>query len=153
MAEMTTENPQKNAKKYCCENCDYNTFKKNDYSRHLLTTKHKNNVLTTHDNKKTVNKYVCFLCEKKYNDRAGLWRHKNKCSEINKEKIIIKEDTTIDKDLIMMLIKQNSELLEVIKNGTHNTNSNNTNSLNKTFIEIIRKELKNNFINDLMSFQ
>jgi hypothetical protein len=34
-----------------------------------------------------------------------------------------------------MLVKQNSELLEVIKNGTHNTNNshNNTNSNNKTF--------------------
>jgi hypothetical protein len=33
-----------------------------------------------------------------------------------------------------MLVKQNTELLEVIKNGTHNTNnSHNTNSLNKTF--------------------
>jgi hypothetical protein len=59
---------------------------------------------------------------------------------------------TINKDqLILMLIKQNSELikettgikhmmmeqqnimLEVIKNGTHNHSNNNTNSLNKTF--------------------
>ena len=33
-----------------------------------------------------------------------------------------------------MLVKQNSELLEVLKNGTHVTNSNNnTNSNNKTF--------------------
>jgi len=39
-----------------------------------------------------------------------------------------------EKELIMMLVKQNSELLEVLKNGTHNTNySNNTNSHNKTF--------------------
>ena len=39
-----------------------------------------------------------------------------------------------DKDLIIMLVKQNSELLEVIKNGTHNTNiSYNNNSHNKTF--------------------
>ena len=41
--------------------------------------------------------------------------------------------TPADKDLIMMLVKQNSELLEVIKNGTHNTNSNNTITNNKTF--------------------
>ena len=40
-----------------------------------------------------------------------------------------------DKELMMMLVKQNTELMSVIKNGTHNTNnSNNTNhSHNKTF--------------------
>ena len=43
-------------------------------------------------------------------------------------------DEMSDKDLIIMLVKQNSELLEVIKNGTHNTNiSYNNNSHNKTF--------------------
>jgi hypothetical protein len=46
----------------------------------------------------------------------------------------VQQDDNNDKDLIMMLVKQNSELLEVIKNGTHNTtNSHNTNSNNKTF--------------------
>ena len=39
---------------------------------------------------------TCFLCEKKYNDRAGLWRHKKKCSEINKEDIIVKNSNTGD---------------------------------------------------------
>jgi hypothetical protein len=41
-----------------------------------------------------------------------------------------------DKDLIMMLVKQNSELLEVLKNGTHNTNNSHNNTINnnnKTF--------------------
>jgi len=56
---------------------------------------------------------------------------KKKCQEINLE---TQKDNTNDKELIMMLVKQNSELLEVIKNGTHNTTiSNNTNSNNKTF--------------------
>jgi hypothetical protein len=83
-----------------------------------------------------------------------MWRHKQKCNEINKigdeTKIF---DGSVDKDqLILMLIKQNSELiketsefknmmieqqnmmLDVIKNNTHNNNSNNTtNSHNKTF--------------------
>jgi dGTP triphosphohydrolase len=41
---------------------------------------------------------------------------------------------TADKDLIMMLVKQNTELMEILKNGTNNNNqSHNTNSLNKTF--------------------
>ena len=43
------------------------------------------------------------------------------------------DDKNIDKDLIMMLVKQNSELLEVIKNGTHNNITTHTNSHNKAF--------------------
>jgi hypothetical protein len=78
---------------------------------------------------------------------SGLWKHKKKC--INEEKIddeknenIDFENDITDKELIVMLIKQNSELMketsdfksimmEVIKNGTHNTIH--TNSHNKAF--------------------
>ena len=131
---MTTNDNKfyaKNSKKYCCELCDFNTCKKIDYDRHIQTQKHKNNVLTTdftHNDKK----YVCDCCEKKYNDRAGLWRHKKKCSNTNN---IVTDIEPSDKNLIMMLIKQNSQLIEknaeLVKNGTHNTT--NTNSHNKTF--------------------
>jgi len=128
----------KNSLKYCCELCDFNTSKKLDYSRHIQTQKHKNNVLTTDDNEKNSNKYECECCEKKYNDRAGLWRHKKKCLGVN---TIMSGDEPTDKELILMLIKQNSQLIQqnadLVKNGTHNTtisnNSNNTNSHNKTF--------------------
>jgi glutaredoxin-related protein len=55
--------------------------------------------------------------------------HKKKCPEI----IVTKNsDDLNEKELIMMLVKQNSELLEVLKNGTHNTMINN-HSNNKTF--------------------
>ena len=66
-----------------------------------------------------------------FRSRTTLWRHKKNCSgELDLEK----QDESADKDLIMMLVKQNSELLEVIKNGTHNTtNSHNTITNNKTF--------------------
>ena len=128
---MTTDFTQKHAKKYCCKYCDFNASKKNDYERHLSTQKHKNNISTTDDNEKHAKKHTCNYCEKEYNDRAGLWRHKQKCQEIICE--IEKQDDSADKDLIMMLIKQNSELLEVIKNGTHNTTNSNNTITNKTF--------------------
>ena len=128
---MTSTFTQKNVQKYCCNYCDFNTCKKNDYTRHMSTQKHKNTILTTDDNEKYSKKHTCDYCKKEYNDRAGLWRHKKKCQEIND---VAQQDDNHDKDLIMMLVKQNSELLEVIKNGTHNTtNSHNTNSNNKTF--------------------
>jgi hypothetical protein len=85
---------------------------------------------------------------KTFGDRAGLWRHKKKCNipDVNDTNVDL-----IDKDqLILMLVKQNSELIketsdfksmmmeqqnmmmEVIKNGT-NISNNNINSHNKTF--------------------
>jgi hypothetical protein len=43
-------------------------------------------------------------------------------------------NTVSDKELIMMLVKQNTELMEIVKNGTNNTTNNtNTNCMNKTF--------------------
>jgi hypothetical protein len=126
---MTTQKTKKTENIYNCNLCDYNTSKRTDYNRHILTQKHKNNVLTTQNNAKNEKIYICICCEKSYNDRAGLWRHKKIC-KANKTDTNYEEIS--DKNLIMMLIKQNSELLEVIKNGTHNHNNNN-NSNNKTF--------------------
>ena len=138
---MATEETKKNEQKYSCNYCYFNTCKKTDYGRHLLTTKHKNNVLTTDYNAKNEKKYICDCCEKEYNDRAGLWRHKKKCIETKVEKKCIEtkveEEEVSDKDLIMMLLKQNAQLIEqnaeLVKNGTHNTISHNNNSHNKTF--------------------
>jgi len=128
---MTTNFTPFYASKFNCTICDFKSSKKTDYDRHLSTQKHKNNVLTTDDNQKNEKKYICDLCEKEYNDRAGLWRHKKKCVE---QPVTNSENMTADKDLIMMLVKQNTELMEILKNGTNNNNqSHNTNSLNKTF--------------------
>jgi hypothetical protein len=127
---MTTDFTSKNINNFVCNICDFSCCKKGDWNRHNLTQKHKNNVLTTGDNGLYIKKHICDFCEKEYNDRAGLWRHKQKCQEIICD---IQQDDSADKDLIMMLVKQNSELLEVIKNGTHNTNSHNTITNNKTF--------------------
>jgi len=97
--------------------------------------------LTTDDNQKYAKKFICDFCEKEYNDRAGLWRHKKKCNETtiiakltNNE--IPNENITAEKELIMMLVKQNTELMELLKNGTNNTNHSHnttTNSHNKSF--------------------
>jgi hypothetical protein len=129
----------KNPHQFLCEKCDYNTFNRKDYKKHLETIKHKNNVLTTlGDNlsPKSIKKtYICQNCQKEYKDRAGLWRHKKKCSN---------EIDNITPDIAPELIKLITELVkgqnglqesivELCKNGTHNTNSNNNNSHNKSF--------------------
>jgi hypothetical protein len=130
------------AQSFCCENCDYFTCKKSSFDKHNLTVKHKKatngNIMVTNGNQKLqkVAQYPC-ICGKIYNYRSGLCRHKYSCKGI--ENIIVKNELEkleeiCDKDLIVMLIKQSSEMLEVIKNGTHNTNnSHNNHSNNKTF--------------------
>jgi hypothetical protein len=124
------------APNFCCELCDYNTSKKSSYMKHLSTDKHKNSKMVVNGSEKLlkVAQYKCW-CGKMYKYDTGYYRHKKSCFEPELcQNIIPEKDDPLDKDLIMMLVKQNSELLEVIKNGTNNTNTNNIiNSHNKTF--------------------
>jgi hypothetical protein len=94
-------------------------------------------------------KYTCKFCTRVFASRNGLWKH-NKCCgnndyEYNKNtnNTINLENEPMDKQIIMMLIKDNSEfknmmieqqksMMEIIKNGTHNNNTS-TNCNNKTF--------------------
>ena len=142
-----TEKTIKNEKKYICEICNFVTCKKTDYSRHILTAKHK--LATDSNNSATKNEkihkvFVCETCNKEYYDRSGLWRHTKKCNADTKHQdnnILpnndVKEKSDIcDKELVITLLKQNAELLEIIKNGTNHmqiTNNNHTNCNNKTF--------------------
>ena len=154
---LAIEKSQKNRKKYECKYCDYITCNKCDFYKHHATLKHQNNCLAMESCNLAINlsqksqkiTFVCELCNRVYKDNSGLWRHKKKCqSEVNYETEICsanKTDEQHDKDnLIMMLIKQNSELIketsdlktmmmEVVKNGTTNNINTTTNSHNKTF--------------------
>jgi hypothetical protein len=118
--------------------------------RHLSTRKHKTNAdgikmelnyINLHSNKHHCN------CGKEYKTQSGLWKHQQKCNiedpnqNNNQDNIQtnndVKEKSDIcDKELFMTLLKQNAELLEIIKNGTNHmqiTNNNQTNCNNKTF--------------------
>jgi hypothetical protein len=124
------------APNFYCEICDYNTSKKSSFVKHMATDKHKNGKMVVNGSEKLlkVAQYKCW-CGKMYKYDTGYYRHKKSCFEPELcQNIITDKDDPLDKDLIMMLVKQNSELLEVIKNGTNNTNTNNIiNSHNKTF--------------------
>jgi hypothetical protein len=127
---MLTDFTSKNINNFICEKCDFKCCKKGDYKRHILTSKH----LSLTEKHQITPNHNCMYCDKKYKSRVGLWNHKKKCSpNICKESEEIPDIS--DKNLILTLIQQNNELqkqmLEVIKNGTHNTNINNSN--NKTF--------------------
>jgi len=133
---------QKNRIIYECNFCDYNTSNKFDFEKHNNTIKHKNTVLSMGLSQKSQKKiYTCCNCNKEYKDNSGLWRHKKKCNINN---FFDKDEATTEnqnsevndlKDFMKYLMKENSEMknmmMEVIKNGTHNVT--NTNSHNKTF--------------------
>ena len=145
LERMATENMKKDDNQYVCCLCDFTTSKKTNFETHLQTQKHIRVSQATLSNADATTKMIkCENCNKVYRDRTGLWRHKKNCtpatnSDKNNEKNSYKpEEEHSDKDLIMLLIKENSELknmmMEVIKNGTNNTvNSHNVNSHNKSF--------------------
>jgi hypothetical protein len=129
--------------KFCCNICDYNTSRISQYTRHLDTEKHKNrqNETNMKQMKQYINEKFKCNCGLDFNSRTTLWRHKKKCNSEKEDKKEEHVGLIDDKELITMLVKQNAQLLtqhtdilEILKNGTHNTSqSHNTNSLNKTF--------------------
>jgi transcriptional regulator with PAS, ATPase and Fis domain len=139
---MASNNSQKIPEQYECCFCNYITVSKKDFNKHTLSDKHNRLVnankmlVNSNDNKK----YSC-NCGKTYSHDSSYYRHKKKC---NITIVTDLNDETIDKDqLIIMLIKQNAELIketsefkhmmmDVIKSGTNN-NTTHTNSHNKTF--------------------
>jgi hypothetical protein len=136
MSIFGNPNPAFSSQGFSCDICQFISHKKSNYNEHLLTRKHKMAMNKLDFQPFPATKYICQICGKKYKDNSGLWKHKKKCSKeeldiYDNEKI--KESVISDKELIIMLVKQNSQLMDVIKSGTNNNSNNNNNSHNKTF--------------------
>ena len=108
-----TQSTQKNSKYYVCDNCCFKSGNKNDYNRHILTSKHLTHIENT---KKDTIGYknthltqmigVICSCGKSFKYSSGLWRHKKKC---NLEKI---ENNVIEPNVMFEILKQNIELMK-----------------------------------------
>ena len=149
------ETNEKNEQVFTCINCDFKCSFMSDWKRHLSTRKH---FVSVNGNKMEINgnefaeknendqNYMCKICNTNYKSSSGLWKHNQKCKNMENIKELKNKDIDFtdqnNKELIIMLIKQNSELIkensdfknmmmEVIKNGTNNTIH--TNSHNKAF--------------------
>ena len=129
-----SQKSQKIKKEYNCECCNYNTSYKKDYSKHMLTAKHKKLLdLTINRTNLTNNiscvEFICNNCNKKYNSRVGLWYHKNKnyCNKETRELAIPQEaqsfiqgtkltvgSSDIPIELILEVIKQSKEVQNVL---------------------------------------
>ena len=131
MKQNETKKVPKVPELFECSYCDYVTCRKSQYSRHILTLKHQLSKDETNMKQKSSEKFQCLLCGLFYNSRTSLWRHKKICDA--KKEDFVQDKELPDKDLILMLVKQNSDLMEVIKNGTYVNNTNNSHNNNKTF--------------------
>jgi hypothetical protein len=127
----------KSAEIFECKKCHFKCCKLSNYERHLSTGKHlfkeNLNIFEPIWCQKTT--FTCNFCGKVFKGRNGLWYHKQKCKNSNISK---NEEVFTDKELVIMLINQNKELMDIVKNGSSNTvnnvnNVSNINSNNKTF--------------------
>jgi hypothetical protein len=139
-----------------CVSCNYTTLSKKDFNKHLSTGKHQKKDKSTSDNILQQNKDKTFDCHcgKKYKERSGLWRHKKLCVNPDPLKIdtnlVIellkqnKEKEQNDKEMMMTILKENSELktmiLDMCKTMTATASSGTTNNNNT-----INNNTTNNF--------
>jgi hypothetical protein len=111
---METKSSKKVAINYYCKKCDYNTCKNSNYTKHLLTAKHKKLTnVNTLETEKLPSEFCCDICSKKYISRVGLWKHRKTCIEKSIENTIVPMDIT-NPTLIMDLIKQNQEFKSLL---------------------------------------
>jgi hypothetical protein len=101
--------------KFCCDKCNYITDRKSNMSSHIASTKHLKNVDGTNIKKFLSNLHDCKNCNNIFKTASGLWKHHKKCivgGEVQSISLVTPSATNnpTDKDLIMMLIKENSEM-------------------------------------------
>ena len=143
MDTLDTKNEQNELHIFVCEKCDYKCSKKSNFDRHVATDKHKwihfGYILDTKNEQSSQNEpdtknFGC-VCGKTYKYSQGLSKHKQTC----KTSIADNNNNT---ELVKYLMKENSELknmiLDVCKNSKsveqNQINCNNTiNSNNKSF--------------------
>ena len=168
---MTTEKKLQKTLLFSCEKCEFTCCKHNEFKRHLETNKHKRLHDTTEINSiKEPKKFNC-VCGKKYNHHTSLAKHKRICVAIhtsssvyapNDTPIVIEveeqppisdniicanDNVTITKEMFMTLLKDNQEMMKMIKsiadqqpsvniptnNTTNSNNTINSNNTNNTF--------------------
>ena len=149
---MTTNLVPFSSRLFWCKTCDYSTSRKSQYNRHLATAKHINTTNTTiNTTNKSSNSSKTFVCDcgNEYKHHSSLWNHRKKCAFIKdnddicqlndiKEimKYLIKENSEMKQMMFTSLKEQNTStqniLTKIIENGinTTNTNNNTTNNNN-----------------------
>jgi len=114
---MDIEKVQQSSTIFECIPCSYNTVRKSQYQRHCCTNKHKNVTKSTIISSESSNPLRCDNCNKIYNSRMGLWRHKNNCKIIKVPTVNNIENfknSISDSLSVFEIIKQNNEFKELL---------------------------------------
>ena len=115
-----------------CKICDFLSSKESNYINHMSTRKHKNqqNVNNLKQIDSSLDNANICVCGKAYKERTGLWRHRKKCpivlknEEVCDNNIILDIDNAFTKDeLLLKLIKNNDEMMKIIKGQQEQINS------------------------------
>ena len=115
-----------------CKICDFLSSKESNYINHMSTRKHKNqqNVNNLKQIDSSLDNANICVCGKAYKERTGLWRHRKKCPIVLKNEeacdnnIILDIDNAFTKDeLLLKLIKNNDEMMKIIKGQQEQINS------------------------------
>ena len=97
------------ANKFYCEKCDYNTGRKSNYNKHLMTLKHQGKCIPeTYETKavaNVANNFQC-ICGNVFNSRTTLWRHKNICNNTT--------NNIFTPKMFYDLLQQNNELTKQV---------------------------------------
>lgn len=132
---MLTQTRTKNGNVFNCQKCDYSSYNKYDFNKHLSTDKHK--VLSDANKKiaKNATPGTVYLCEcgKSYKHKPSLSRHRQTCNFIKNEV----SDTTTDEQ------NTNAECSDIV---TSEYNHEETIEISKELIMTIvneNKEIKN----------
>jgi hypothetical protein len=102
--------PKIHNKKFGCSTCEFYTSNKKDWERHINTEKHINNIVLINSNKTShqyIKEHKC-KCGNVYKHGSSLSLHKKTCVVKNAEA----EAEVTDKQLILLLLKQNAQLIE-----------------------------------------
>ena len=142
---------------YYCKICDYSTCKKSSYTDHISSAKHAKqssaNVLGDFGDANSaflLPEHICEKCNKKYKSRNGLWKHKKTCSGNSNVNCSNPYDSISDKDLIMMLIKDNNELRKMncrigVQKGVKNTKKKTKTKTKTSGLIIVYDMIKKNY--------
>jgi hypothetical protein len=151
---------------YNCNHCNYASYDKFNFNRHLNSKKHTKNVhLSTkdsnldskrfHEELTKVEKYVCKYCDIEYSSSSNLTKHSVKCTA--KNKLLSNYITTI-KDLESKLRENNliienkehvinykDEIISILKSEVAHLKSvvNNSGSIVKTSVSTMAYVIKN----------
>jgi len=139
-----------NAKKYSCNSCHFSCSKKSNYDIHLTTRKHIMRInASVLDNE--IKCYEC-SCGKKYRHQQTLSAHKKQCKAQNNIENLVEQMS--DKELIMYLLKENSEfkgfildqtnkMMELATKPTNIINNNNSNNKQFNLQVFLNEKCKN----------